>query len=59
MVHNAGITNSIIYGPGRTGESYTADESVDVEELITTVKGLALILADTLTPEPLTNGQSG
>lgn len=58
VVHNAGVTNSIIYGPGRTGESHTADESVDVEELITTVKGLALILADTLTPGPLTDGQS-
>jgi succinyl-diaminopimelate desuccinylase len=50
VVHNAGITNSIIYGPGRTGDSHTADESIDVEELITTVKGLALILADTLGP---------
>lgn len=58
VVHNAGVTNSIIYGPGRTGDSHTADESVDVEELITTVKGLALILADTLTPGPRTDGQS-
>jgi succinyl-diaminopimelate desuccinylase len=46
IVHNAGISNSIIYGPGRTGDSHTADESIDVEELMTTVKGLALMLAD-------------
>jgi succinyl-diaminopimelate desuccinylase len=48
IVHNAGISNSIIYGPGRTGDSHTADESIDVEELMTTVKGLALMLADLL-----------
>ncbi|MGF1472978.1 MAG: ArgE/DapE family deacylase [Rubrobacteraceae bacterium] len=51
IVHNAGITNSIIYGPGCTGDSHTSDESIEVEELITTVKGLALILADLLVPD--------
>ena len=51
VVHDAGINNSIIYGPGRTGDSHTADESIDVEELITTTKGLALILADLLASE--------
>lgn len=55
VVHNAGITNSIIYGPGRTGDSHTADESIDVEELITTVKGLALILADLLVSDSVSN----
>jgi succinyl-diaminopimelate desuccinylase len=52
IVHNAGISNSIIYGPGRTGDSHTADESIDVEELMTTVKGLALMLADLLVSDP-------
>jgi succinyl-diaminopimelate desuccinylase len=59
VVHNAGITNSIIYGPGRTGESHTADESIDIEELITTVKGLALILAETLRSDAVVEGAQG
>lgn len=59
VVHNAGITNSIIYGPGRTGESHTSDESIDVEELVTTVKGLALMLADTLTSDDVHDPPAG
>jgi succinyl-diaminopimelate desuccinylase len=51
VVQDAGIENSIIYGPGRTGDSHTADESIGVEELIATVKGLALILADLMAPD--------
>lgn len=59
VVHNAGITNSIIYGPGCTGESHTADESIDLEELFTTIKGLALILASTLTSDAVHNHPAG
>ncbi len=51
VVHRAGVTNSIIYGPGTTGLSHVSDEGISVEDLVLGTKGLALILADLLDPE--------
>jgi succinyl-diaminopimelate desuccinylase len=48
VVHNAGITNSLVYGPGQTGLSHIADERIAVDDLVLGTKGLALILADLL-----------
>jgi succinyl-diaminopimelate desuccinylase len=45
VVHNAGITNSLVYGPGQTGLSHIADEYITVEDLVLGTKGLALIVA--------------
>ena len=47
-VHNAGITKSLVYGPGQTGLSHVADEYIEVEDLVLGTKGLALIIADLL-----------
>lgn len=46
VVHNAGITNSLVYGPGQTSLSHVADEHITVDDLILGTKGLALIIAD-------------
>jgi succinyl-diaminopimelate desuccinylase len=46
VVHNAGITNSLVYGPGQTGLSHVADEHIAIEDLVLGTKGLALIIAD-------------
>jgi succinyl-diaminopimelate desuccinylase len=48
VVHNAGITNSLVYGPGQTGLSHVADERISVADLVLGTKGLALIIADLL-----------
>jgi succinyl-diaminopimelate desuccinylase len=48
VVHNAGISNSLVYGPGRTPLSHVADEHITVEDLVLGTKGLALIVADLL-----------
>jgi succinyl-diaminopimelate desuccinylase len=45
VVHNAGLTNSLVYGPGQTGLSHVADERISVDDLVLGTKGLALILA--------------
>lgn len=45
VVHNAGITNALVYGPGCTGLSHVADERISVEDLVLGTKGLALIIA--------------
>jgi succinyl-diaminopimelate desuccinylase len=50
VVQGAGITNSLIYGPGTTGLSHVSDERISVEDLVLGTKGLALILADLLEP---------
>ena len=34
VVHNAGITNSLVYGPGTTGLSHVSDERISVEDLV-------------------------
>ena len=46
VVHRAGITNSLVYGPGTTGLSHISDERISVEDLVLGTKGLALILRD-------------
>ena len=51
VVQGAGITNSLVYGPGTTGLSHVSDERISVEDLVLGTKGLALILADLLEPE--------
>jgi succinyl-diaminopimelate desuccinylase len=48
VVRNAGITNSVIYGPGTTALSHISDERISVEDLVLGTKGLALILSDLL-----------
>ncbi len=48
VVHNAGITNSLVYGPGQTPLSHIADEHITVGDLVLGTKGLALIIADLL-----------
>jgi succinyl-diaminopimelate desuccinylase len=48
VVHRAGITNSLVYGPGTTGLSHISDERISVADLVLGTKGLALILADLL-----------
>lgn len=48
VVHDAGITNSIIYGPGRTRLAHIADEYITVEDLISGTKILAVILYEYL-----------
>jgi succinyl-diaminopimelate desuccinylase len=48
VVHRAGITNSIVYGPGTTALSHVSDERIAVEDLVLGTKGLALILAELL-----------
>lgn len=45
VVHNAGITNSLVYGPGQTGLSHVADEHIALADLVLGAKGLALIVA--------------
>jgi succinyl-diaminopimelate desuccinylase len=48
VVNGAGITNSVIYGPGTTALSHISDERISVEDLVLGTKGLALILAELL-----------
>ncbi len=48
VVHGAGITNCLVYGPGTTSLSHVSDERISVEDLVLGTKGLALILADLL-----------
>jgi succinyl-diaminopimelate desuccinylase len=50
VVNGAGITNSVIYGPGTTALSHISDERISVEDLVLGTKGLALILAELLNP---------
>jgi succinyl-diaminopimelate desuccinylase len=50
FVVSAGITNSLVYGPGTTALSHISDERISVEDLVLGTKGLALILADLLAP---------
>ena len=48
VVQDAGITNSLVYGPGTTGLSHMSDERISVDDLVLGTKGLALILAELL-----------
>jgi succinyl-diaminopimelate desuccinylase len=44
VVHGAGISNSIIYGPGQTRLAHIADEHISIDDLVTGTKVLALIV---------------
>ncbi len=44
VVQRAGISNSLVYGPGTTALSHISDERISVEDLVLGTKGLALIL---------------
>jgi succinyl-diaminopimelate desuccinylase len=48
VVHRAGITNSLVYGPGTTALSHISDERIAVDDLVLGTKGLALILDELL-----------
>ena len=50
VVQGAGITNSLVYGPGTTGLSHVSDERISVQDLVLGTQGLALILAELLGP---------
>lgn len=50
VVQGAGITNSLVYGPGTTDLSHVSDERISVSDLVLGTKGLALILADLMEP---------
>jgi succinyl-diaminopimelate desuccinylase len=56
VVQRAGITNSLVYGPGTTALSHISDERISVEDLVLGTKGLALILSDL--HHPRSDGQS-
>lgn len=44
VVHNAGVTNSVVYGPGQTRLAHIADEYISIADLITGTKVLALVI---------------
>jgi succinyl-diaminopimelate desuccinylase len=44
FVHGAGITNSILYGPGMNDQAHQADEHITVADLVEGTVTLALIL---------------
>jgi succinyl-diaminopimelate desuccinylase len=48
VVHRAGITNSLVYGPGTTALSHISDERIAIDDLVLGTKGLALILDELL-----------
>ena len=52
FVNGAGISNCIIYGPGKTALSHIVDEYVSVGDLLAGTKGLALILHDYISNYP-------
>ena len=45
VVHNAGIEQCIIYGPGEITQSHVADESLAINDLLTSIKVMALAAA--------------
>lgn len=48
VVHNAGIEQCIIYGPGEITQSHVADESLAINDLLTSIKVMALAAAHLL-----------
>ena len=48
VVNNAGIEQCIIYGPGEITQSHIADESLAIEDLLTSIKVMALATAHLL-----------
>jgi succinyl-diaminopimelate desuccinylase len=51
VVHDAGIENCIIYGPGQTGISHQSDEFITIDDLVAATKALALMLYRLLTTD--------
>jgi succinyl-diaminopimelate desuccinylase len=45
VVNNAGIEQCIIYGPGEITQSHIADESLAIDDLLTSIKVMALATA--------------
>ncbi len=48
VVHNAGIEQCIIYGPGEITQAHIADESLAIDDLLTSTKVMALATAHLL-----------
>jgi succinyl-diaminopimelate desuccinylase len=48
VVNNAGIEQCIIYGPGEITQSHIADESLAIDDLLTSIKVMALATAHLL-----------
>ncbi len=48
VVHGAGMTNSVVYGPGQTRLAHIADEYISIDDLIVGAKVLALMILGAL-----------
>ena len=48
VVHNAGIEQCIVYGPGEITQTHVVDESLAIDDLLTSIKVMALAAADLL-----------
>lgn len=48
VVHNAGIEQCIVYGPGEITQTHIADESLAINDLLTSIKVMALATANLL-----------
>jgi succinyl-diaminopimelate desuccinylase len=48
VVHNAGIEQCIVYGPGEITQTHIADESLAINDLLTAIKVMALAGANLL-----------
>jgi len=54
VVHNAGIEQCIVYGPGEIIQTHVVDESLAIDDLLTSIKVMALAAANLLGVEELT-----
>jgi len=48
VVHNAGIEQCIVYGPGEITQTHIVDESLAIDDLLTSIKVMALAAANLL-----------
>jgi succinyl-diaminopimelate desuccinylase len=48
VVHNAGIEQCIVYGPGEITQTHVVDESLAIDDLLTSIKVMALAAANLL-----------
>jgi succinyl-diaminopimelate desuccinylase len=48
VVQNAGIEQCIVYGPGEITQAHVVDESLALEDLLTSIKVMALATATLL-----------
>jgi len=48
VVHNAGIEQCIVYGPGEIIQTHVVDESLAIDDLLTSIKVMALAAANLL-----------